>query len=72
MQALIDRHDAAYELAQGCPVYTGPDTYHAVRSGARSAQCGAEWGRLYAEMKRLGLKSSRFPHLFKEGTPNAD
>lgn len=70
---LIDRHDAAYDKARGCHVYApnqGVDPsdalYHATRSGSTSAACSAEWARMYSEMKALGLKSFRHPHLFPE------
>ena len=70
---LIDRHDAAYDKARGCPVYApkqGVDPskalYHGTRSGSTSAACSYEWMRLYSEMKTEGLKSTRHPHLFPE------
>lgn len=72
MSDLIQRHDRAYELARGCPIYApghpapADATYHATRSGRTSAHCSNEWMMIYREMKTAGLKSDKYPHLFKE------
>ena len=73
---LIERHDAAYDKARGCPVYAPKQSvdpsealYHATRSGGTSGACSVEWMRLYSEMKTAGLKSNRHSHLFSEATP---
>jgi len=52
---LIAAEAAARRKAQNCPVYTGPDTYHATRSGRTSAAAADEWMRLRDELKRRGL-----------------
>ncbi len=69
---LIEDHDAAYELAKGCPVYApkhgtdeGVALYHATRSGGTSARASDEWGRLFDKMNAQGLVSEKYPHLFK-------
>jgi hypothetical protein len=55
---LIHAERAARQKAQGCPVYTGNDPYHATRSGMRSASCGDEWLRLRSERIKRGLAES--------------
>ncbi len=72
-EQLIEAHDAAYQAARDCKVYAplrsvdeGVALYHATRSGATSAARSHDWMVLYRQMKRLGLKSERYPHLFKE------
>lgn len=52
---LIAAERAAYAKAQSCPVYTGDETYHAVRSGGRSAAAADEWMRLRDQMIMRGL-----------------
>ena len=71
LRALRDAHDAAYDLARGCPVYApkhgtddGVALYHATKSGATSAARADDWMRLYEEMKARGIVSERHPHLF--------
>ncbi len=53
---LIDATAEAYSKAQGCRVYRGPETYHAIRSGQTSANAAAEWMRLRDEMIKRGLR----------------
>lgn len=52
---LIAAEAAARKKAHDCPVYTGNEVRHAIRSGMRSAACSEEWMRLRNELNDRGL-----------------
>ena len=53
-QLICDEY-AARKLAHGCNIYTGPECYHATRSGATSAAAGKRWMDLRSKLINLGL-----------------